>query len=56
IAKKGLEKLNRNVPALNTLPVVRKLRRQASGCVNQPTVTHATVRGHQADGRVGVSD
>ncbi|TKX72452.1 RNA-guided endonuclease TnpB family protein [Halorubrum sp. GN11GM_10-3_MGM] len=56
IAKKGLESLNRNVPALNTLPVVRKLRRQASGCVNQPTVTHATVRGHQADGRVGVSD
>ena len=56
IAKKGLRKLNRNVPALNTLPTVRKLRRQASGCVNQPTVTHATARGYQADGRVGVSD
>ncbi|ELZ76280.1 transposase, IS605 OrfB family protein [Haloferax gibbonsii ATCC 33959] len=43
IAKKGLESLNRNVPALKTLPTVRKLRRQASGCVNQPTVTHPTV-------------
>ncbi|RYJ13123.1 transposase [Halogeometricum borinquense] len=56
IAKKGLESLNRNVPALKTLPNIRKLRRQASGCVNQPTVTHPTVRGHQADGRMGVSD
>ena len=56
IAKKGLESLNRNVPALKTLPTVRQLRRQASGCVNQPTVTHATVRGSHADGRVGVSD
>jgi hypothetical protein len=26
------------------------------GCVNQPTVTHSTVRGYQADGRVGVFD
>ncbi|MFP8958561.1 RNA-guided endonuclease TnpB family protein, partial [Natrialbaceae archaeon A-CW3] len=43
-------------PALKTLPTVRKLRRQVSGCVNQPTVTHSTVRSYQADGRVGVSD
>ncbi|ELY44581.1 RNA-guided endonuclease InsQ/TnpB family protein [Natronorubrum sulfidifaciens] len=56
IAKKGLAKLNRNVPALKTLPNVRKLRRQVSGCVNQPTVTHDTARGHHADGVAGVSD
>jgi len=56
IAKKGLKSLNRNVPALKTLPTIRKLRRQASGAVNAPAVTHAPVRGNQADGRVGVSD
>jgi len=56
IAKKGLEKLNRDVPALKTLPNVRKMRRQASGCVNQPTVTHDTAIGHHADGVAGVSD
>jgi putative transposase len=56
IAKKGLVKLDRNVPALKTLPTVRKLRRQASGCVNQPTVTYDTARGHFADGVAGVSD
>jgi putative transposase len=56
IAKKGLKKLDRNVPALKTLPNVRKLRRQVSGCVNQPTVTHDTVRGHHADGVAGVSE
>ena len=56
IAKKELKSLNRNVPALNTLPVVRKLRWQASGAVDAPTVTHPTARGYQADGRVGVSD
>ncbi|WP_435551658.1 RNA-guided endonuclease InsQ/TnpB family protein [Natrinema sp. CGMCC1.2065] len=56
IAKKELEKLDRNVPALKTLPTVRKLRRQASGCVDQPTVTHDTARGHHADGVAGVSD
>ena len=56
IAKKGLEKLDRDVPALKTLPNVRKVRRQASGCVNQPTVTHDTATGHHTDGVVGVSD
>ncbi|MFA9504892.1 RNA-guided endonuclease InsQ/TnpB family protein [Natrinema sp. H-ect1] len=56
IAKKELEKLDRNVPALKTLPTVQKLRRQASGCVDQPTVTHDTARGHHADGVAGVSD
>nr|WP_246049110.1 transposase [Natronomonas salsuginis] len=56
VAKKGLEKLNRDVPALKTLPNVRKMRRQASGCVNQPTVTHDTAIGHHADGVAGVSD
>jgi IS605 OrfB family transposase len=43
IAKKGLRKLDRDAPALNSLLQVRKVRRQASGCVNQPTVTHDTV-------------
>jgi len=56
IAVKGVKKLDWNVPALNSLPVVRKVRRQASGAVDAPTVTHPTVRGYQADGRMGVSD
>jgi IS605 OrfB family transposase len=57
IAVKGIEKYqNWNVPALNSLPQVRKVRRQASGAVDAPTVTHPTARGYQADGRVGVSD
>jgi IS605 OrfB family transposase len=56
IAVKGVKKLDWNVPALNSLPQVRKVRRQASGAVDAPTVTHPTVRGYQADGRVGVSD
>ncbi|MFC6719099.1 RNA-guided endonuclease InsQ/TnpB family protein [Natrialbaceae archaeon GCM10025810] len=57
IAVKGIKKyMSWNVPALNNLPVVRKVRRQASGLVDSPTVTHPTVRGYQADGRVGVSD
>ena len=56
IAVKGVKKLDWNVPALNSLPVVRKVRRRASGAVDAPTVTHPTVRGYQADGRVGVSD
>ena len=56
IAVKGVKKLNWNVPALNSLPVVRKVRRQASGAVDAPTVTRPTVRGYQADGRMGVSD
>jgi putative transposase len=57
IAVKGIERyMDWNVPALNSLPVVRKVRRQASGLVDSPTVTHPTVRGHSADGQVGVSD
>ena len=57
IAVKGIEKhQDWNVPALNSLPVVRKVRRQASGAVDAPAVTHSTARGYQADGRVGVSD
>ena len=56
IAVKGVRKLDWNVPALNSLPVVRKVRRRASGAVDAPTVTHPTVRGQQADGQVGVSD
>ena len=57
IAVKGIELHQKwTVPALNSLPVVRKVRRQASGAVDAPTVTHPTVRGYPADGRVGVSD
>ena len=57
IAVKGIKKhQDWNVPALNSLPVVRTVRRQASGVVDAPTVTHPTARGYQADGRVGVSD
>ncbi|WP_135302538.1 RNA-guided endonuclease InsQ/TnpB family protein [Haloarcula amylovorans] len=56
IAVKGIEKhQNWNVPALNSLPTVRKMRRQASGAVNAPAVTHDAVRGHHTDGSVGVS-
>lgn len=57
VAVKGIEKYQRwNVLALNSLPVVRKVRRQASGAVDAPTVTHDTVQGSQADGVAGVSD
>jgi IS605 OrfB family transposase len=59
IAQKWLRKQeDRNVPALNILPQVRKweLRRQASGPVDGPTVTSDTVRGDQSDGIRGVSD
>ncbi|MCG1004103.1 MULTISPECIES: RNA-guided endonuclease TnpB family protein [Halobacterium] len=57
IAVKGIEKhQNWNVPALNSLPVVRKVRRQASGAVDAPTVTRDTATGHLADGVAGVSD
>jgi IS605 OrfB family transposase len=45
-----------NVPALNSLPQVRKVRRRASGAVDAPTVAHPTDRGYPADGSVGVSD
>jgi putative transposase len=57
IAIKGIKKhQDWNVPALNSLPQVRKVRRRASGVVDAPTVTHPTARGYHADGRVGVSD
>jgi putative transposase len=57
IAVKGIKThQNWNVPALNSLPVVRKVRRQTSGAVDVPTVSHPTARGYQANGRAGVSD
>jgi putative transposase len=57
IAVKGIKKYQDwNVPALNSLPVVRTVRRQASGAVDAPTVTHPTARGCPTDGQVGVSD
>jgi putative transposase len=52
IAVKGIEKhQDWNVPALNSLPHVRKVRRQASEAMDAPTV-----RGYQDDSCVGVSD
>ena len=59
VAQKWLRKReDRNVPALNTLPQVRKweLRRQASGSVDGPTVILDTARGYHPDGIRGVSD
>jgi IS605 OrfB family transposase len=57
IAVKGIEKHQEwNVPALNSLPQVRKVRRQASGAVDAPTVTHDTATGYLTDGVTGVSD
>jgi IS605 OrfB family transposase len=57
VAVKGIKKhQDWDVPALNSLPVVRTVRRQASGAVDAPTVTHPTVRGERTDGRLGVSD
>jgi len=56
IAVKGIKGLDWNVPALNSLPTVRTVRRQASGAVDAPTVTHDTVQGYQTDGVSGVSD
>jgi IS605 OrfB family transposase len=57
IAVKGIKKHQEwTVPALNSLPQVRTVRRRASGAVDAPTVTHPTARGYQADGRMGVSD
>ncbi|MBB6645741.1 RNA-guided endonuclease InsQ/TnpB family protein [Halobellus ruber] len=57
IAVKGVEEYQEwTVPALNSLPTVRTVRRQASGAVDAPTVTHDAVRGYQTDGVAGVSD
>jgi len=57
VAVRGIKKhQDRNVPALNSLPQVRKVRRQASGAVDAPTVTSDTARGHHPDGIRGVSD
>jgi putative transposase len=57
IAVKGIKKHQGwNVPALNSLPQVRKVRRQASGAVDAPTVASNTERGHHPDGIRGVSD
>ncbi|WP_136717360.1 RNA-guided endonuclease TnpB family protein [Halorientalis salina] len=58
VVQEWFKKQHENVPALNTLPQVRKweLRRQASGPVDGPTVTQHTDRGHHADGVAGVSD
>jgi putative transposase len=54
IAKRGMKDLNKNVPALNSLPQVQKVRRQASGAVDAPTVTRDTAHGNHTDGVSGV--
>ena len=54
IAKRGLRQLDKNVPALNSLPQVRKVRRRASGCVDQPTVAPDTAAGNRTNGVEGV--
>ncbi|MWV39066.1 RNA-guided endonuclease TnpB family protein [Natrialba sp. INN-245] len=63
IAVKGIEKYQDwNVPALNSLPQVRKVRRRASGAVDAPTATHSSVQDDRDPSRgvvsrtVGVSD
>ena len=43
VAKRGLLEVDTDVPALKSLPQVKKVRRQASGCVDQPTAAHDTV-------------
>lgn len=57
IAVKGVSEteVDWNVPTLYTLPVIRtgELRRSVSGCVNQPSVTHPTVRDDTVDGGNG---
>jgi IS605 OrfB family transposase len=57
IAVKGIEKhQDWTVPALNSLPQVRTVRRQASGAVDAPSVASDTVTGHHLDGIRGVFD
>lgn len=53
ISARGLEKLNRNVPALNRPPIVR-VRRHGNG-LSEPADHDPvpTVRGHQTDGNTG---
>ena len=53
ISARGLEKLNRNVPALNNPPIVR-VRRHGNG-LSEPADHDlvSTVRGHQTDGETG---
>lgn len=56
IGARGLEKLNRNVPALNSPPVVRtmRVRRQCNGACEQPDHDPVPlVRGYQTDGGSG---
>ena len=53
ISAKGLEKLNRNVPALNSPPIVR-VRRHGNG-LSEPADHDpvSSVRGYQTDGETG---
>ena len=53
IGARGLKKLNQNVPALNSPPVVR-VRRQCNG-LSEPADHNpvSTVRGHQTEGATG---
>jgi IS605 OrfB family transposase len=56
IGAKGLEKQNRNVPALNNLPVIRtrKVRRRGNGECEPPDHNpYLTIRGDQTNGQHG---
>ncbi|MFB6118289.1 RNA-guided endonuclease TnpB family protein [Halosegnis sp.] len=56
IGAKGLKKQNRNVPALNNLPVIRtrKVRRRGNGEREPPDHNpYLTIRGDQANGQHG---
>lgn len=54
IAKKWMYSSDRDVPALDTLPMVRKVRLQESGRVDRPTVTCSTIQGNQTEVETGV--
>jgi transposase len=57
IVVKGTRKhQNRSVPALNSLPTVREVRRQESGTADALIVTHDAVQKHQTGGMVKASD
>jgi IS605 OrfB family transposase len=56
ISARGLEKQNRNVPALNNLPIIRtrKVRRRGNGeCEPPDRNPFLTIRGYQTNGQTG---
>jgi hypothetical protein len=53
---KGMKKPDLNVPTLNSLPIIRKVRRQASGAVDAPTMALDTEGGNHPDSIRGLFD